>query len=366
TTYRYAGSVIDRTGRGFLGFRMVRARNSNTGIETVNLHKQEFPFTGMVETTIQKVPHSVEADVEIVAPDRNCREPGQENDCEFKIIKETTTIAGAWLSRSDSSFDQMSTFGGVFPYVNTTTQNDYRYPSDSPVIERVTETEFSYLPTGDVGNVTVSIGPPDAEEHEKHVTTTINTYADNKTDKKWCLGRLTGSEVIHRAPGAPAITRTATFDYDMALYSGDSAEPACRLNLEVSNAEDSEFRLEKRYVFDDFGNTVLTQVGPQQDGKWRETRQIYDGLGLYPIATINALGHREDYAWDYRFGKKLRSIGPNGLATSWDYDGFGRVIREQSPRPGVYTNFQYEWCPTTADCESEDAVYFVRKSSSAG
>src|SRR5690606_15261280 len=54
TTYRYAGSVIDRTGRGFLGFRMVRARNSNTGIETVNLHKQEFPFTGMVETTIQK------------------------------------------------------------------------------------------------------------------------------------------------------------------------------------------------------------------------------------------------------------------------------------------------------------------------
>src|SRR5690606_22280471 len=56
TGYRYAGAVLDLQGRGFLGFREVRALNRNSGIETVNLHRQAFPFTGMVEVSWQKAP----------------------------------------------------------------------------------------------------------------------------------------------------------------------------------------------------------------------------------------------------------------------------------------------------------------------
>src|SRR5690606_377921 len=48
TSYRYGTGVLDLTGRGFLGFRKLHVYNANTGIETVNLHQQAFPFTGMV------------------------------------------------------------------------------------------------------------------------------------------------------------------------------------------------------------------------------------------------------------------------------------------------------------------------------
>src|SRR5690606_140492 len=48
TSYRYSTGVVDLMGRGFLGFRKVHVYNSNTGIETVNIHEQAFAYTGMV------------------------------------------------------------------------------------------------------------------------------------------------------------------------------------------------------------------------------------------------------------------------------------------------------------------------------
>src|SRR5690606_24763323 len=48
TSYQYKGGKIDTHGRGLLGFAEVHSSNANTGIATVNHHKQSFPFTGMV------------------------------------------------------------------------------------------------------------------------------------------------------------------------------------------------------------------------------------------------------------------------------------------------------------------------------
>src|SRR5690606_14443355 len=44
--------------RGFLGFKEVHAFNENTGIVTVNIHRQSWPFTGQVEESYQFVPQT--------------------------------------------------------------------------------------------------------------------------------------------------------------------------------------------------------------------------------------------------------------------------------------------------------------------
>src|SRR5690606_20317625 len=59
TGYTYKGAKLDQWGRGFLGFYEVKATNLNTQIETINRHRQDFPFTGMVMESIQKIPDRV-------------------------------------------------------------------------------------------------------------------------------------------------------------------------------------------------------------------------------------------------------------------------------------------------------------------
>ena len=55
TFYKYAGAKVNKWGRGFLGFEKIEAYNINTNITSVNHHRQDFPYTGMVESVWQKI-----------------------------------------------------------------------------------------------------------------------------------------------------------------------------------------------------------------------------------------------------------------------------------------------------------------------
>ena len=48
STYHYVGSKADQDGRGFLGFRQVKATDLQTGIVHTTTYRQDFPFTSMV------------------------------------------------------------------------------------------------------------------------------------------------------------------------------------------------------------------------------------------------------------------------------------------------------------------------------
>ena len=65
--------------------------------------------------------------------------------------------------------------------------------------------------------------------------------------------------------------------------------------------------------------------------------------GRFPVASTNALGHRDTQTFDPRFGLPVRLVGPNGLATTWTYDGLGRRIREQRA-DGTATSWRYLLC----------------------
>ncbi|HEX7957493.1 MAG TPA: FG-GAP-like repeat-containing protein, partial [Pyrinomonadaceae bacterium] len=50
--YAYAGAVIDLTGRGWLGFRGITARNRQTGVKTATTYEQPFPLTGLITRAV--------------------------------------------------------------------------------------------------------------------------------------------------------------------------------------------------------------------------------------------------------------------------------------------------------------------------
>lgn len=65
--------------------------------------------------------------------------------------------------------------------------------------------------------------------------------------------------------------------------------------------------------------------------------------GQFPTSSANALNHAETKIYDARFGAVVNLTGPNNLATTWAYDGFGRKTLEIRA-DGTRTEWSYLYC----------------------
>ncbi len=160
--------------------------------------------------------------------------------------------------------------------------------------------------------------------------TSIRTTNEYRQDDsaKWFFGRLTRSVVVKGGdeikPGDTARyteTRIAEFGYDASTGL---------LAFERANVQSPDQAVTTTYRRDEFGNVVSSEVSaPRQPA--RTTRTQYDVLGRFAIAETNALGHAVRKEPKLTTGAPLSVTGPNGLTTSYEYDGFGRLLREVSP-----------------------------------
>lgn len=134
-------------------------------------------------------------------------------------------------------------------------------------------------------------------------------------------------------------TRVSAFTYDPAtgLLKTETVEPY-----------EADLCVVTRYEYDAYGNRKESQTAncagasaaatfePRSSTSDHETLAPAGGLtqpggvvaGAFPITAANALGHVEYKAFDPRSGQVTALKGPNGLVTSWAYDGFGRKISE--------------------------------------
>lgn len=149
--------------------------------------------------------------------------------------------------------------------------------------------------------------------------------------------------------GAQA-TRTSAFEYDPAtgLLIKETIEP-----------DQPQMRLDTTYTYDAFGNRTSATVSSPATGNAaiasRTTTTTYDANGQFPVTTTNAVGHSETKVFDSALGTVTRLTGPNGLTTTWQYDGFGRKTRENRA-DGTFTVWTY--APCDAACPT-NGVYRV-------
>jgi YD repeat-containing protein len=81
---------------------------------------------------------------------------------------------------------------------------------------------------------------------------------------------------------------------------------------------------------DKFGN-VTHLFAVDAVGNRREATTVYDDDGVYPIAHINALGHKTTNEYDKVLGVLKKVTDPNGLVTEFGHDGFARLTLEKHP-----------------------------------
>ena len=154
---------------------------------------------------------------------------------------------------------------------------------------------------------------------------------------------------------AETLTRTSAFEYDAATGL---------LTKEIIEPDNADLCLVTTYTYDAYGNKTAATTrncngssgeaaAPTGDAVFspRTSSTAYDARGQFPVTSTNALGHSETKTFDARFGAVLSLTGPNGLATTWTYDGFGRKTQENRA-DGTVSTWAYQRCVDISGCPS--------------
>ncbi|VAW78386.1 hypothetical protein MNBD_GAMMA13-951 [hydrothermal vent metagenome] len=312
-SYSFTGARVHLRGRGFLGFEsrsIYDVQNAvttttdfavNTSQTVVDSFPDRYPYAGMASS-----------------------------------MKSTTidVLFQVYDSMDVTEFNlKQTTAKSYFPYVRV--KREVQREVDSRVLSTTTTTT-DYDTSGNVMQVAAqTVGNGDT-----FTKTTTNLY--DLLNLR--LGRLTRSTVTNTTPDGVA-TRTSGFVYyPDGLLRKEIIEP--------DEPDTSPLKQVTEYEYDSFGNktkmtvTALASDSPASGLQTRITTTKYDANGLFPLFTINALGHKESYLYDAHFGVKTRLVGPNDLPTYWEYDALGRLLREIRADGAVTTN-DYAWCPSS-------------------
>ncbi len=321
-TYHYNGLRSDIL-HGNLGFSSMSVTDSRTRISTTTSYVQDYPFIGMVASTT------------------------------------TTQASGAVLTASTTDWlDKPASYtsnGGLtltthFPYASKVLQQFYDL--NGAFLSSTSTTTANYDSYGNAGIDRCAIARCQRHGYwlRKKTTNTYNNIVA-PVPGNWFLGRLSSVQTTSSAPATPPITHTTNFAYDpvSGLLTQQIAEPNDPLSLTTSDNYDS------------FGNITTTTTAATTSGTGLAPRAIttlYDSLGQFPVSTTNALGQKETYAYDSKWGVMTSETGPNGLTTQWTYDGMGRQITETravgTATPTV-TKINYRWASSNSALTSINA-----------
>jgi RHS repeat-associated protein len=322
--YQYFGARMHLQGRGFLGFRAQRIVDGRSGLVTIDTVQRSFPYTG------QHVQRAV-------------FQPGGA----VPVSDWSATLA----SRSSGpGFEARA-----FPYVASTI--DKRYELGGALNGVLTSEASSAYTLDAYGNPTQVLSTvTDRDPQSPFAGTSWQsnasyTYVNDTAN--WCLGLPATSAVTTTAPGQAPATRSASF-------SSDSV--SCRVTQQVVEPANPALRVTSSYGFDACGNlSSLSVVGARPDGgamPARTTRFDYGARCQLPETVTDALGNATAYQYRYDFGVVTRATDPNGIATTWAWDEFGRRAQE-SRADGTRTTWTYTSCPTGACWGVDDLRFFV-------
>ncbi|WP_337040268.1 SpvB/TcaC N-terminal domain-containing protein [Emticicia sp. 17c] len=313
--FRYFGATINVEGRGFRGYSKIIEIDSITGIYDVRYFRQgndQWKYTGQ----------------NLIKTERY-----YSNDVLIARTTHSPVLIG-YPTTNSTSFNAYEYEESIEDFVNNTTRKT-RKLNDS------------------YGNPTYVV----ADYGQSIKDSTANIYTDNVNN--WILGRLTQATVHKSAPNLTTEIRQASFEYDANGL----------LTKETSDANlAAEKRIIKTYVYDTFGNitqsTTNAWTGVAFQNRTIQTQ--YDALtNRFITQTTNALGHTASVTYEQKFGLPLTQTDPNGLVTSFQYDGFSRITKETSP-DGTWKAIAYRKADISQFQSPNSAVFLTYTQNSVG
>lgn len=322
TSYQYGAALIDRSGRGWLGFAVTR-RTDPIGRVEVDLYNQLFPFTGSQAQTIFA-----------------CAPGASDPGC--------VAAAGAVLSASSTCFTSLQTATGtgatkpgVFQALKQKTKNDY-YEYGAYASSQMTTWEYDAC-----GETTLAatLGAVDARGKDPSQGDNVYTctaYANaacatSSNPPTWLIGYETGI----KTSSTSACRSFSTFDDKTdLLLSAMTYTTDGRMHLATSGKYDNsnDVWLNITYGYDRFGNvTSTTQPGNHTMTRtYESTYNTYaDTVTSPPDAQGTLLVQR--FGYDPRFGSQAATTDANGNTNITCADEFGRTNALQGPPPAGVT-----------------------------
>jgi RHS repeat-associated protein len=317
--YYYARRHLQ--GRGFEGFHSRRTIDDRNQIRVYEDRAQLFPHTGMVKETVVR----------------------QANDT-TEISRVTNTFqAHSYGSGTEQRF---------LPFVSasTATRREVGGAYDGALVSTTTTTNSVDANTGtlyDTITTTTEAGTANGvQAGASYVRRVLQPLADVLNDTtNWCIGRAERIESTssHNQYGGGALTRTTTVDWDAA---------ECRPTQVTNEPGNGQLQVTRTFAYDGFGNVsseTVTGIGMDP----RPSAADWGTTGQFPISATNALSQTTNLGWDYALGLKTSETDPNGIATSWQYDSFGRRTRENRPDLTA-TTWSYNDCATIGSCQGSN------------
>lgn len=328
--YEYGGLLVNRLGRGFQGFELLRTIDEQSGIETETLYEQAFPKTGLPKVTRQTYQGQV------LSESSNSYTFGTTSTSEAAKLHRQT---GATMTEIVRQYDSAGT---VSDLAQTQTMNSYD--------------TWGNLETSDITITDLSTNQVIAR------TATTNQYNGNGGGA--AKGRLSTNTVTKSRFGqrltTPAQTRESLFTY----YNNGL------LHTSVVSPNDIKYKLTTTNSYDTYGNKLSTSTtgGTTASGGSVQTRtssKAYDSRGRFVKSSTNTLGDTSTNT--YNGGSADSVTGPIVSATLTDantrsitknYDLWGRLTQEVNP-DGSNARYSRLLCTQSSDCGEFSDGYLI-------
>lgn len=331
TEYQYRNSLLDRHGRGWLGFSDVKEYNLTRESSAEKTVHQAWPYTGRV------------------------------------VEKTVSLFDGTMLSRASTkwlSADIGENISHVYPEETIqATFNDNGSLISASVAEKNVE-----LFEGEIFQVALegyktysdldSEGEPTELLHEKIVDYQYTHRLDS-----WLLGFVSGKDITFTRI-ENGITKTRANKEEYLPYSSSNKVRVKK----IYNGSESPTELYQTmtYAYNGKGVKTLEKVSAANaHGDIVTREQRVQGLirGRFPAKEVNALGYGDqaNRAYDLRFGAMVKRTDENGLVTRHEYDPLGRRTKTIHP-DGSESGSVYTAC-TEVDCAGMvEAAYYISQS----
>ncbi|MGQ0836651.1 MAG: FG-GAP-like repeat-containing protein, partial [Gammaproteobacteria bacterium] len=298
-SFHYYGARLHRQGRGLEGFYARYEHDSRNGVYAYQYFNRAFPYTG---TDFQRDSH----------------QPGG------------TTIqlaTNSWTAHSyGAGFETR-----YLPFVQSSAVHSYEVGGmfNGALVRSISVSSSVDAATGTLYDSTTTMSEPvsanGVQSGASYVARTHHPLANLFNDYvNWCFGRPGVTQQInsHNLYGGGAQTRQVNTSWNGAF---------CRPTQHQVQPGDPQWHVTVDLGYDGYGNlnnqTVTGIAMPA-----RTTSSVWAAPGSFPTSIsrpVSAIfSETTQMGWNYALGVQASETDPNGIATSWQHDTFGRRTLE--------------------------------------
>jgi len=308
TSIKYVGSVLHKTGKGFLGFSkttstLSRGQNNCDDLSTI------FEYDPSVDVYYEFCLNYLKSiETYIGAEKINTKEFVKHviflDDNHRRYIDNHSLFA---TSTDNVTGNKTKSFVDTFDEYNNPTSSTTEYYDGTQIVQSV--------------------------------RTTVNQYT---SDGSWCAFKpdmVTTTKQRYNAGGTNPVADVAKVDYNYDPETGNLVS-----EHHILDATHSELNFTISYSdFLGFGLARSISIIPDDNSiDQRTSNVVYDSKGRYIERKTNNLGHAEFRTFDPKTGNLLTSTDANGLVTQNQYTEFGQLSKIEQP-DGTISETKRNW-----------------------